>query len=67
MPKFKVTGFASVPVQVETVIEAATSREALEKSKKLLRGQALKNAIVPNSDDESSVFDYEPGEAQITD
>lgn len=67
MPKFKVTGFAFVPVHIETVIEADTSREALEKSKTLLRGRALKAAIVPNSEDESSVCEYEPGEAHAID
>ena len=62
--RYQVSGIAMVPVKVRHVVEAKDEKEAIRLASRL-RGLELRSAIVPNSDDESSVCEYEPLEAEI--
>lgn len=53
-----------VPVKVRHVVESKDENEAIRLASRL-RGLELRSAIVPNSDDDISVCEYEPLEAEI--
>ena len=65
MKKFNVTGYAFVPVLVQMTIEARDAKEALIRAS-LAFGQAERKSrfVVPGTEDESAVFDWEPSEAK---
>lgn len=63
--KYRVKGYAFVPVQIEVEVESGNARYAT-----MLAQQTFDNAnrkrefIVANSQDYDAVFDFEPGDAE---
>lgn len=67
MPKFKVTGVAFVPVQIEMTIDAPTGIEAMRAGDALWaksrRGER-RDFIVANSQDDAAVADFQASGAE---
>lgn len=65
--KYRVKGYAFIPVEIEVVQEAENEKAAMEKAKKRFEqnpGQ-LEEFIVPGSCEEGSVHSFEPNRAEI--
>ena len=60
--KFKVRGYAMVPVEVEMTIEAPDAAAAMHNSTFLFKMPGRKKFVVPNSQDEAAVCDFGPVE-----
>lgn len=59
--KYRVTGAAFVPVQIEIVVEAANESDAVSAAAIEFRAKR-RDCILPGSADEGAVFDFEPSE-----
>lgn len=59
--RYRVTGAALVPVQIEIVVEAANESDAYFAAAIEFRAKR-RDCIIPGTVDESAVFDFEPSE-----
>jgi hypothetical protein len=61
MPKFKVTGYAYLPVMCTIEVEARNSRQAEAIAfEKWRKSERKADFIVPNSTDETAIHTFEP-------
>lgn len=61
---YKVTGVAFIPIQVEKTLRARDEKHAKAQVAKQWESRVLRDLmIVPNSDDYSAAFDFQPSEA----
>ena len=67
MKKYKVRGYAHVPVLVEIVVEAESEGEAGEKSEEVFRtAQHRSRLIVPGTEDNAGVHSFRWSEVMPT-
>lgn len=66
--RYLCTGFAAIPVEIRSYVDAASPEEALQLANdrvKFKLGENPRDWIVPNSTDESCAFGFEFLEAEI--
>ena len=64
--KFKVTGYAFVPVEVSLEVEASSVEKAKQKAVIVFNAsQQKQNFILPETEDYAAVFDWLPSLANV--
>lgn len=62
--KYKVRGYAFIPIEVAMDVEASNADHARRKAVEAFKASERKSRfVVPGTEDEAAVFDWEPFEA----